>query len=231
MAGFEKDSSGYYRAWWRADGATSVFASPRDWTLPVPIGTPIPLFAFTAAPSVEAFVNGVSQGVKNVSVYGFASWPPVPFAPGSFSVTAYDASGAAVAQEKIITAGPPAALQLSLVPMGTTPLAADGADVAMVSVAVVDAAGVLVPGARNLLTYTVSKGPGIIFGLANGDPSDHTPDKVGRPDLPYGGVWARTAFMGRARAIVQTVRDTPGDITLSVAADGLPTATITFPSA
>ena len=231
MVGFEKDSASYYRAWWRQDGATFIRASPQDWTLPVPVGAMIPLFAFTAAPSAEAFVNGVSQGVRNISAYGYASWPAVPFAPGTFTVRAYDASGATVAEDTVATAGAPAALQLTLEVIGARPLTADGADVALVSVAVVDAAGALVPGAGQALTFAVSKGPGVILGLGNGDSSDTTPDKVGMPDLPYGGVWTRSAFMGRARAIVRTVRGTPGDITLSVSAPGLPTATITFPSA
>jgi beta-galactosidase len=226
MAGFEKDSAGYYRAWWRADGAASVFASPRDWTLPVPVGASIPLFAFTAAPFAEAIVNGVSQGRANVSAYGFAAWPPVPFAPGSFVVRAFDASGTAVAEETIATAGAPTALRLQVETIGARPLAADGADVALVSAAVVDAAGAVVPGAAHEITWAVS-GEGRLYGLANGKSNDLTPDKVGHPDLPYGGVWRRGAYMGRARAVVMTTT-TAGAIHLSASAPGLQTGNVTF---
>ena len=229
MAGFEKDSAGFYRAWWRADGATSVFASPRDWTSPVAVGAPIPLFAFTAAPFAEAIVNGVSQGRVNVSAYGFAAWPPVPFAPGSFVVRAFDATGAAVAEERIATAGAPAALKLEVEAISSRPLAADGADVALVTLTVVDAAGAVVPGAAPEVTWAVA-GEGAIYGLANGQSNDLTPDKVGHPDLPYGGVWRRAAYMGRARAIVQTTTRA-GDIRVSAFSPGLQTGNITFTSA
>jgi hypothetical protein len=64
-------------------------------------------------------------------------------------------------------------------------------------------------------------------GVGNGDPADHTPDKVGYPDLPYGGVWTRAAFNGLARAVVQSTT-TPGSITVTVAAPGLTSGSTTI---
>lgn len=55
----------------------------------------------------------------------------------------------------------------------------------------------------------------------NGNPNDHTPDKVGQPDLPYGGVWARAAYMGLARVLVRSQQNAPGSITLTASAPGL----------
>lgn len=184
--------------------------------------------AFTGAAAAEAFVNGVSLGVRNVSVYGYADFGSVPFAPGNLTAVAYDATGVVVATSTVLSVGAPAAVHLTLVPM-SHPLAADGADVVLVTAAVVDAAGAVVPGASNLLTFTVT-GPGVVYGLANGDPSDHTPDKVGDPALPFGGVWARPAFMGLARAIVQSVAGSPGSIQLAATSPGLTTGTVTFAS-
>jgi beta-galactosidase len=63
------------------------------------------------------------------------------------------------------------------VEISSRPYAADGQDIAMFTVTIVDSAGNVVPNANPLLTYTVS-GPGTIYALGNGDPADHTPDKV-----------------------------------------------------
>lgn len=174
MVGLEKDSAGYYRAWWLPTGATYLKLVPTDWNAPVPVGTPITLRAYTGAAAVEAFVNGVSQGRKTVAPNSVTTWPAVPFAPGKISATAYDASGNVVATSTVATTGAPAALQVTVVAIGSPVYAADGQDVALFNVAVVDAAGNVVPNALNMLNFSVS-GPGTIYGLGNGDPADHTP--------------------------------------------------------
>ena len=230
MAGFEKDSAAYYRAWWLASGSTSIQVVPRDWNAPVPAGESVTVRAFTAAAYAEAFVNGVSLGKKAVAYGQIPTWAGVPFAPGNLTAVAYDASNNTVATTVVATTGAPAALRVTLTAAGTPTYAADGLDVALFEIAVVDAAGALVPNANPTLTYAITAGPGTIIGLANGDPADHTPDKVGMPDLPYGGVWARPAWMGLARAIVQTQAGKPGAITLSVSAPGLTTGTASFTS-
>ena len=110
------------------------------------------------------------------------------------------------------------------------PYAADGADVALVRCAVVDAAGRMVPGASIKVTFTVS-GPGEVYGVGNGDPANLTPDKVGRKDLPYGGVWDIPTFMGLVRAIVQTLAGKPGTVVVRATAPGLQPGSISFNSA
>jgi beta-galactosidase len=220
IAGFEKDSAGYYRAWWRSDGASFLKLVPADWNAPVPLGSPITLRAYTGAAAVEAFVNGISLGKQAVQPFGVTRWPAVPFAPGNISALAYDADGHVVATSVVATTGAPAALRVTPVAVGAPTYAADGQDVALFTVEVVDAAGAVVPNANPLITFTVA-GPGAVYGLGNGDPADHTPDKVGDPTLPYGGVWARAAWMGLARAVVQTRAGAPGTITLTATAPGL----------
>ena len=91
------------------------------------------------------------------------------------------------------------------------------------------AAGNVVLDASPMLTYTAS-GAGAIYGVGNGDPADHTPDKVGFPDLPYGGVWARAAFNGLARAVVQSTT-TPGSILVTVSSPGLTSGSTTITTA
>lgn len=228
LAGFEKDTAGYYRAQWLPSGATYVKLAPSDWTAPVPVGAPIVLRAFTGAAAVEAFVNGVSLGKLAVAAFQEARWPAVPFAPGNISAVAYDASGAVVATTTVATTGAPAALRVSLVEVGPATYAADGQDVAIFTVEIIDAAGALVTSARSPLVFTVTSGPGTIYALGNGDPADHTPDKVGMPDLPYGGVWARPAWMGLARAIVQSQAGKPGTVMLTVTSPGLTPGSASF---
>ena len=230
LAGFEKDTASYYRANWLPSGPTYLQIVPKDWNAPVPVGTPVTLRAFTGADSVEAFVNGVSQGKVKVQPFQEARWPGVPFQPGNITAVAYDAGGSAVATSVVATTGAAAAIVVTLVDVGAPTFAADGQDVAIFTITIVDAAGSVVPNARHMLTYSIASGPGAIYALGNGDPADHTPDKVGLPDLPYGGVWARAAWMGYGRAVVQTQQGKPGSITLSVSSPGLTTGTASFTS-
>ena len=227
--GFEKDSASYYKAWWLPSGSTYLKLVPLDWNSPVPVGQPITLRAYTGAASVEAFVNGVSIGKQTVKPLYVVSWPAVPFQPGNISAVAYDGNGNVVATTSVVTTGPPASIQVTQVSIGPSTYAADGQDVALFTVAIVDAQGRVVPDAGNVLTFTTT-GPGAIYGLGNGDPADHTPDKVGLKDLPYGGVWYRPAWKGYARAIVQTQKGAPGQITLTVTSPGLATGSASFTS-
>ena len=228
LAGFEKDSASYYRANWLPSSPTFVKIVPNDWNAPVPVGTPVTLRAFTGAAAVEAFVNGVSQGKVAVPPFQVARWSNVPFAPGNITAVAYDASGAVVATSVVATTGSAAALVVTVVSVGPPTYAADGQDVAIFTVQVVDAAGAVVPNACPMLTYTVSSGPGTIYAIGNGDPADHTPDKVGQVDLPYGGVWARPAWMGYGRAVVQSQAGKPGAVTLTVSSPGLTSGSASF---
>ena len=230
IAGFEKDTAAYYRAQWLSSGPTFLSLVPKNWNSPVPVGQPITLRAFTGAASVEAFVNGVSLGRVAVPPFGIANWGKVPFAPGNISAIAYDAANNTVATSTVATTGPAAAILVTPVAVGPAATAADGLDVALFTIAIVDASGAVVPDARHMLTYAIASGPGTIYGLGNGDPADHTPDKVGDPALGYGGVWARAAWMGYARAIVQTQAGKPGVVTLQVTSPGLTTGTGTFTS-
>ena len=108
-------------------------------------------------------MNGVSVGRQNVSTLGFADFGPVPFRPGNLTAVAYDRGGAVVAADTVVSAGAPAALQLSIEGDNGRPFEAGGQDVALVRCAVVDAAGRLVPGASNGVTFTVD-GPGEVYG-------------------------------------------------------------------
>ena len=73
---------------------------------------------------------------------------------------------------------PPAtdsARQAELRPRDRAELRADGEDVAVVAVAVVDAQGRVVPNANVPMSFSLA-GPGRIIGVGNGDPTSHEPD-------------------------------------------------------
>ena len=76
-------------------------------------------------------------------------------------------------------------------------LVLDGQDAGMVSAAIVDTQGNVVPSYSDIVTFRVVNGPGHILGVGNGDPSCHEPNKAS---------W-RSAYHGLARAIVQVTQN------------------------
>jgi beta-galactosidase len=129
---------------------------------------------------------------------------PIVFKPGKLEATSWDAAGNVLARANVTTTGPATTLKLSLDKPGIGSLRvsgpvdsikADGQDVALVRVQVMDASGMLVPSANHNISFVVS-GLGVIYGVGNGDPSDHDPDKA----------QFRKAYKGLARVLVQSSR-------------------------
>jgi hypothetical protein len=116
----------------------------------------------------------------------------------------------------VVTTGAPAAV--ALIPDRSTILA-DGRDLSIVTVAVVDSAGRVVPTATNLVNFTISGGA--IIGVGNGNPTSHEADK---------GSNQRMVFNGFAQVIVQSTNQ-PGSITLTATATGLTSTNITITEA
>lgn len=236
LAGFAKDGADYYRAWWRPDapaacddpaapGGVPLAVSPSEWTAPVAAGAPVDVTVTTCATAADLFVNGVRQGPpgppRPVPRFGFLTWNAVAFEPGNVTAVAYDASGRVVATRAVVTAGAPFALA-AWVEAGYrggrngSVIAADGRDAALVGASVVDRAGRAVPNADVNVTFTVA-GPGVVVGVANGDPADRSPPKA---------AWRRT-FHGLVRAVVGSAdAGARGTIVLTAAAPGLVPASV-----
>jgi beta-galactosidase len=181
----------------------------------VPLGAPVDVAVFTCAPSAELLVNGVSLGVAPTMGGGAAVWPRVPFYPGNLTAYAIDAGGARLGVTALRTAGAPAALRLYvespyLPPRNGSVIAADGADVALLGVEVLDAAGVLCSQGAINITFAV-QGPAAVYGVANGDPTDHAPVK--------GASWRRT-YHGRARLLLASTGGA-GAISVMASAPGV----------
>ena len=135
-------------------------------------GQEISVWCYANCESVELFLNGASVGSQTVKKNGHLEWK-VKYAPGA--IEARGSSGdKVVLTERRETAGAAARL---VVEASKATLRADGQDCAQVNVRVVDAKGLTVPTAGNMLTFAGGAGEGADC-AGNGDPSCHEPDKA-----------------------------------------------------
>jgi beta-galactosidase len=206
--GFPKDDFYYCQAWW---GSKPVVHLLPHWNWPGKEGQEIEVWCHTNVERVELFLNGQSLGAQNVAKDGHLVWK-VKYAPGVLQAVG-TRGGKTVLADKRETTGAPAKIVLR---PDRPRIAADGADVSMVAVEIVDAKGLLVPVASNEVTFHVS-GNGSLIGVGNGDPSCHEADKGSK----------RSAFNGMAMAIVQAGKQ-PGEIRVEAASPGLEGASITL---
>jgi beta-galactosidase len=169
----------------------------------------IDVWAHSNCDQVELFLNGKSQGRKDVTKFEHVEWK-VPYHPGVLLAKGYR-DGKVILMDKVATTGQPAALRLEPY---VTSFKADGEDQVPVAVSVVDAQGRVVPTASNLVLFSVS-GPAVIDGVGNGDPSCHEPDKATK----------RSAFNGYCMAVLRAGEKT-GAVTLTARSKGLKPATI-----
>ncbi len=121
-------------------------------------------------------------------------------------------NGKVILRQRRETAGPAASLRLTA---DRPRLKADGQDVAIFKVEVLDASGRPVPRADDLVMFEVS-GAGDVIGVGNGNPTSHEPDVANQ----------RKAFNGLCQAIVRTRRGTAGDVRVTASAKGLKGASL-----
>ena len=168
LAGLPKDRYYLYRSRWNISEHT-IHLLPH-WTWPDRKGKVTPVYCYTDCPSAELFVNGKSQGriFKNkdsrLDRYRLR-WNNVVYEPGEIKVVAYDNNGRAVGEQTVHTAGKPARLSLEA---DRTAIAADGNDLAFITVSLRDADGTLIPDADNQLEFEVT-GTGAFKAVCNGD--------------------------------------------------------------
>ena len=210
--GFPKDAYYYYQSWWLDKPIVHVFP---HWNWPGKEGQKIPVWVYSNAATVDLIVNGTSMGVKTMPRNGHVEWS-VPYAPGTVTAIGYDAHNKMIGTDHVSTTGAPEAIRLTT--DGKPALTANGEDLAMVEVDVLDAQGNIVPTADNRIVFEVS-GAGHVTGVGNGDPSDHDPDKADYRD----------AFNGKCMVIVGA-GEVPGRIKLIATSPGLKAASMTFES-
>lgn len=204
MCGFPKNIYYYYQSWWTDEDVLHI--SPH-WNWPGKTGQPIDVWVNSNADNVELFLNGKSQGKKDMPRNGHLQWS-VNYQPGRLEAVAYKKGKKLTA--KVETTGLPVEVVLS--PYKTTVLA-DGTDVSIINISVVDKEGRDVPDADNMIRFSIT-GPAKIIGVGNGDPSSHEPDKC------TDGAWQRSLFNGKAQVIIQSEKE-QGVIKFEAAAAGL----------
>jgi beta-galactosidase len=205
--GFPKDNYFYYQAWWGGSPILHLFP---HWNWPGKEGEEIEVWCHSNLERVEVFLNGQSLGAQDVRRDGHLMWK-VRFAPGTLEARGYR-GGRVVLTAKRETTGPAARVVLNA---DRPRIAADGEDVAVVGVQVVDAAGRLVPVAGDEISFQVS-GAGKLIGVGNGDPSSHEADR---------GSNVRRLFNGLCMAIVQATKEA-GEIHVEATAPGLAPGTV-----
>ena len=161
---------------------------------------------------VELFLNGKSLGVKTINADASPRVWRVPFAPGKLKAVARN-DGKAVVTDELGTAGKPAKIILST---ETKMLPPGWDDVALVRAKIVDATGVVIPRANDLVSLKVS-GPGVIAAVDNADNSSHELFQTN----------TRHAYQGECVAFVKATAAS-GKIVLTATATGLDAGTVTL---
>ena len=228
--GFPKDTYYYYLSWW---GNKPVAHILPHWNWPGDEGKIKDVWVHSNADRVELFLNGASLGAKDMPRLGHLQWS-VPYAPGKLEAKGYK-DVAATPPYAVLTSGGRSAIQtrnyklivsdvvettgkaaqIRLKPDRKT-MTANGEEVIMVEVELLDEKGRVVPDANNEVSFEVT-GAGQIGGVGNGDPSSHEPDKAN----------TRHAFHGLCMAVVQAAEQ-PGSVQVTATSPGLKPANVTL---
>lgn len=168
LAGLPKDRFYLYRSHWNKNEHT-IHLLPH-WTWTGHEGQVTPVYCYTDYPSAELFVNGKSQGriTKNkdsrLDRYRLR-WQNVKYEKGEIKVVVYDEQGNKAGEKTVKTAGKPAKLQLTA---DRSTIAADGCDLAFITVSLTDKNGTLCPDADHSLEFKVT-GAATFNSVCNGD--------------------------------------------------------------
>lgn len=240
-AGLPKDTYYFYQSQWN-DEVNTLHVLPA-WNEDVVVSGNVPIVVYSDAAAVELFFtdtegNRESLGKKEFTQYtteagytyqmyegdGAAStthqnmyltWYKA-FEEGTIEAVAYDKGGNVISategRSSVTTTG--AATQLSAT-VDREEIAADGKDLAYITVDVKDADGNIVPDAANNVRFDV-EGDGVLVGVDNGKQSDHQSFQDDNRD----------AYNGSLVAIVQSTKEA-GSFTVTAQSAGLTSDAVT----
>jgi len=238
--GFPKDNYYYYQAWWREHPMLHLFP---HWNWAGREGQPISVWCYSNLERVELFLNGRSLGAQDVQHNGHLEWK-VPYTPGAIEARAYK-SGRVVLTERRETTSAPARIVLR---PDRARISADGEDVSVVAVEIVDAAGRVVPYAGNEIIFHIVGGSGGEDATLRGSAGEiGTAGASLGPKLGILGTCGkiigvgngdpssheadksnvRRAFNGLCVVFVQATKQ-PGEVQLLARSSGLDEATVTI---
>lgn len=176
-----------------------------------PAETTKPIYVVSNGEQVELFLNGKSLG-KGKRDYNFLfTFEEINYQPGKLEAISYDKDGKEVSRYEILTAGEPAKLKLTAIqnPLG---FHADGADMSLLQVEVVDKDGNRCPLDNRLIHFTLTGEAEWRGGIAQGDDN-----YILSRNLPVES--------GINRALIRSTTKA-GKIKLTAEADGLPVASL-----
>lgn len=174
-----------------------------------------PIHVVSSADSVALFLNGKSLG-ESVQEYHFLhTYHNVKFETGKLEAVGYDANGKECCRTELQTAGKPERIRLNLMqsPAGWK---ADGADVVLVQVEVVDKEGRRCPLANDLINFEMEGPAEWRGGIAQGENNYILSQK-----LPV--------ECGVNRVLIRSLTEA-GNVRLKASAAGLQSAEISFAS-
>ena len=178
-------------------------------------GTEKDIYVVSTSPKVALFLNGKSLGYGEQSKEFLFKFKNVKWAKGQLVARGYDKNNTAIVTHQLQTAGTPAALKLTLVDRPTAFLA-DGHDLQLLEVEVVDKEGNRCPTALNMIEFKLN-GPALWKGGIAVGPGNY----IGAKILPVEG--------GVNRVFIRATRQ-PGLISVAAVAEGLKSQTIQFES-
>ncbi len=184
MCGFPKDNFYYYKAWWGQEPVLHLFP---HWNWEQRNGELISVWVHSNLDEVELFLNETSQGSQKVQPLTHLEWK-VKYEPGVIEARG-SKNGKVVLTEKRETTGKAETIKLSA---DRTEIDANGEDISIIRVEVLDKEGRHVPTADNQISFKIT-GDGALLGVGNGDPNCQESDKEPK----------RSLFNGLAQAIVQ----------------------------
>ena len=206
---FPKDSYYFYQSCWTDQPVFHVFP---HWTWPGREGELIEIWCYrNCCDVVDLYVNGRRvAGQEQHHIQRGTNRPhlvwKIPYEPGVLVAEGLDREGRRLCRREIRTAGAATGLRVRA---DRSRLAADGEDLAFLTIDVHDAAGTPVPGADACVAVEVS-GSGRLLGMGSGDPAGHESEKAGRIHC----------FNGLALAVLQSA-GTPGPIRVRALSPGL----------
>ena len=182
-------------------------------------GVKKPVYVVSTGDEVELFLNGRSLGKGDRSDTFLFTFKDVQFQAGTLVAVSYKA-GKEVSRYAVETVGEAAALKMHWIEAPAT-FRADGADIRIAEVEVVDAKGRRCPLANDMVTFSLT-GPGDWLGGLSGDVADSLDNRVLSKMLPVEA--------GVCRVMVRSTTEA-GTLKLTAAAKGFKTATLSVATA
>ena len=162
VAGFWKHRAHWYFSCWTPSDSAVLHLLPHwNWKASPSCSTKVlvDVWVYSNLEEVELIhPNGTSLGRQKSSQCSHVEWPSVPYMPGVLSAHGY-LGGKVVKTSVVRTTGSPSALRIGIIDgVGADGIVANGQDVGLVFVEVIDDNGDVVPTASNMISVSAQTG-------------------------------------------------------------------------